>query len=127
MARFVLPKTIKHRETKLMIKDIVRNLQNNRGLDFSDVPQLHRMATAYDTYLECVEVLSKEGFTMINNKGETVKRPEANLLKENWSQYLELAKEYGMTPKSLGKIKNSDSSKDTESPFEKYIKGANRS
>jgi len=43
---------------------------------------------------------------MENLKGELVKRPEANLLKESWSQYLELAKEYGLTAKSKGQIKS---------------------
>lgn len=37
---------------------------------------------------------------MVNIKGEVVKRPEVNILKESWSQYLDIAKEYGFTPRS---------------------------
>lgn len=42
---------------------------------------------------------------MKNLKGEIVKRPEANLLKESWSQYLELAKEWIDGKRSKGQIK----------------------
>ena len=92
---FKLPETIKHKEARKIISDLVKQLNDRGQLEIADIPQLHRMATAYDAYLECVEVLAQDGMTMKNLKGECVKRPEANLLKENWSQYLELAKEYG--------------------------------
>lgn len=52
-----------------------------------------------------------------------MKRPEANLLKENWSQYLELAKEYGLTAKSKGQIKAMNAGDNVESPLEAYLKG----
>lgn len=97
---FSLPKTIKHKETRKIIAGIVRDLSRNGELNIGDLPQLHRMATAYDCYLTCVDVISEKGMTMKNLKGEEVKRPEANLLKENWAQYLDIAKEYGFTPRS---------------------------
>jgi P27 family predicted phage terminase small subunit len=95
---------------------------NDAGvLTYSDIPQLHRMATAYDAYLSCLDVLSVKGMTMTNLKGETVKRPEANLLRESWSQYLEIAKEYGLTTKSKGQIKSLQPA-DEESPLDMYLK-----
>ncbi len=97
---FQLPKTIKYKETRKVICSIIRDLSDNGGLTVGDIPQLHRMATAYDSYLNCVEVISEKGMTMVNNKGEVVKRPEVNILKESWSQYLDIAKEYGFTPRS---------------------------
>lgn len=122
MAKFIIPKTVKHEETKVLLKEITNKLKKDGNLNVSDFPQLHRMATAYDAYLDCVDVLSNEGSTMKNNKGEIVKRPEANLLKENWAQYLELAKEYGMTVKSRSKIKVMDAAKEEESPFEAFLR-----
>lgn len=97
---FSIPKTIKHKETRKVICGIVRDLKKRGELSIGDIPQLHRMATAYDCYLHCVDVIAEKGMTMTNLKGEEVKRPEANLLKENWAQYLDIAKEYGFTPRS---------------------------
>lgn len=119
---FKLPKTIKHKEARKVINDIVRHLNDNGKLTSYDIPQLHRMATAYDTYLSCTDVLSKDGLTMKNLKGEMVKRPEANLQRESWSQYLEIAKEYGLTAKSKGQIKSLSTEKE-ESPLDQYMKG----
>lgn len=119
---FKLPETIKHKDARKIITNLVKQLNDRDMLELADVPQLHRMATAYDAYLECVDVLAKKGMTMENLKGETVKRPEANLLKENWSQYLELAKEYGLTAKSKGQIKALNAGDSEESPLESYLK-----
>ena len=120
---FKLPETIKHKEARKIISDLVKQLNDRGQLEIADIPQLHRMATAYDAYLECVEVLAQDGMTMKNLKGEWVKRPEANQLKENWSQYLELAKEYGLTAKSKGQIKAMNAGDNEESPLEAYLKG----
>lgn len=120
---FTLPDSIQHEETTRLINGLVKQLNEREMLELSDIPQLHRMATAYDMYLTCVDILNREGMTMSNLKGETVKRPEANLLKENWSQYLELAKEYGMTAKSKGQIKALASGESEESPLDAFLEG----
>ena len=98
--KFQLPKTLKHKETVNLIRSIVRTLEEKGEIDVTDIPQLHRMATAYDIYLTCVETVAEKGMTMENLKGETVKRPEANLMRESWRQYLDIAREYGFTPRS---------------------------
>ena len=120
---FKVPESIKHKEARKIITDLVKQLNDRDMLELADIPQLHRMATAYDAYLECVDVLAEKGMTMENIKGEWVKRPEANLLKENWSQYLELAKEYGLTAKSKGQIKALNAGDNEESPLDVYLKG----
>ena len=120
---FKLPETIKHKEARKIISDLVKQLNDRGQLEIADIPQLHRMATAYDAYLECVEVLAQDGMTMKNLKGEWVKRPEANLLKENWSQYLDLATEYWLTAKRTGHIKDMNAGDNEESPLEAYLKG----
>lgn len=119
---FKLPETIKYKDARKIITNLVKQLNDRDMLELADIPQLHRMATAYDAYLACVDVLATKGMTMMNLKGETVKRPEANLLKENWSQYLELAKEYGLTAKSKGQIKALNAGDSEESPLESYLK-----
>lgn len=120
---FKVPDSIEHDEARALIAGLVKQLNARDMLELSDIPQLHRMATAYDMYLSCVDTLSREGLTMENLKGEMVKRPEANLLKESWSQYLELAKEYGLTAKSKGQIKALASGDDEKSPLDSYLDG----
>lgn len=120
---FKVPGSIEHDEARKLITGLVKQLNEREMLELSDIPQLHRMATAYDMYLSCVDVLSSKGLTMENLKGEMVKRPEANLLKESWSQYLELAKEYGLTAKSKGQIKAMNGGENEESPLDVFLKG----
>lgn len=118
---FKVPDSIEHDEARKLITGLVKQLNEKEMLELSDIPQLHRMATAYDMYLSCVDTLSREGLTMENLKGEMVKRPEANLLKESWSQYLELAKEYGLTAKSKGQIKAMNAGDNEESPLDRFL------
>lgn len=120
---FKVPDSIKHDEARRLITGLVKQLNEKEMLELYDIPQLHRMATAYDMYLSCVDSISVNGMTMENLKGEQVKRPEANLLKESWSQYLELAKEYGLTAKSKGQIKAMNGGGNEESPLDAYLKG----
>lgn len=120
-AYFKIPKTIKHKEARTIINNLVRELNEKGFFSECDIPNLHRMATAYDTYLSCVELVEQEGYTMVNLKGELVKRPEMNILKESWTQYLEIAKEYGLTTKSKGQIKALQTKDDEVCPMDKLI------
>jgi len=123
MKKFILPKCIKHKETKSMISSLIKGLEEKGNrIGPMDYPSFHRMATAYDLYLTMTEVIAEKGATMTNLKGEVVKRPEVNIQKENWAQFLEIAKEYGLTAKS-GRILKMSASDEEESPFEKFVKG----
>ena len=118
-----MPGCIKNPATKTMISSLIKGLEENgRKIGPIDFPSFHRMATAYDLYLTCTEVIAVEGATMKNLKGEIVKRPEVNIQRENWAQFLEIAKEYGLTAKS-GRILKLGGNEDEESPFEKFVKG----
>jgi P27 family predicted phage terminase small subunit len=118
-----MPKCIQHKETKNMISSLIKGLEEKGNrIGPMDFPSFHRMATAYDLYLTCTEVIAEKGATMTNLKGEVVKRPEVNIQKENWAQFLEIAKEYGLTAKS-GRILKLSVTEDEESPFERFVKG----
>lgn len=106
-AYFKIPKTIKHKEVRTIINNLVRELNEKGFFSQCDIPNLHRMVTAYDTYLSCVELVEQvRAINMVNLKGELVKRPEMNILKESWTQYLEIAKEYGLTKTARGRLKH---------------------
>lgn len=123
VSKFRIPKCIKHKQTKEMITALINGMDERGGkISSLDHPSLHRMATSYDLYLTCTDVIAREGATMVNLKGEVVKRPEVNIQKENWAQFLELAKEYGMTAKSGRLLKMSDV-EDEDSAFDKFVKG----
>ena len=127
LVQFKLPKTVKHKEAKKLICNLVRDMNEKGELTPFDTALLHRMATAYEMYLTCVDVITENGMVMENLKGEKVKRPEVNIMKENWSQFLELAKEFGLTTMSRGKIKALRRAKDDEavSPLEEFLKNRN--
>lgn len=122
MKKFKIPEYIKNPETKTMINSLIKGLEENgckiRPIDF---PSFHRMATAYDNYITSSKAIAKDGATMTNGKGEVVKRPDVNIQKENWAQFLEIAKEYGMTAKS-GRTLKMSVSEEEDSPFERFVK-----
>ena len=117
-----VPITVRHEETMLVIRGIVETLMESGGLSAGDIPQVHRMATAYDGYLDCVAVLAERGMTSVNARGETVKRPEVNIMRDSWTQYLTIAREYGLTPRSR-KIVGTDMGDDTGSPLDDFFRG----
>lgn len=122
LVQFRLPKTVKHKEAKKLICELVRNMNEKGELAPFDVALLHRMSTAYEMYLVCVDKITQDGMTMKNKKGEMVKRPEVNIMKENWSQFLELAKEFGLTAMSRGKMKAMKKIDEAiQSPLKNYL------
>lgn len=123
LVQFKLPKNVKHKEAKKLICNLVRDMNERGELAPFDVALLHRMATAYEMYLICVDKITTDGMTMANKKGELVKRPEVNILKENWSQFLELAKEFGLTAMSKRKLKTMKNIDEAiQSPLKDYLR-----
>lgn len=123
LVQFKLPKNVKHKEAKKLICNLVRDMNERGELAPFDVALLHRMATAYEMYLICVDKITTDGMTMINKKEEIVKRPEVNILKENWSQFLELAKEFGLTAMSKRKLKTMKNIDEAiQSPLKEYLR-----
>ncbi len=119
-----IPKIIKHKETREMMRGVVEELTTRgTGLTRADAPMLNRLATSYDRYWDAVVFLSENDPVVINKKGEEVKHPMVNIEKEAWTQYLTVAKEYGLTVMSGVKIKakNPQKPEAETSPIMKYI------
>lgn len=119
---FKCPESIKHKEVVSYIRAVVKKLDEDGSLSVTDFPQLRRMATAYDQYLKCEDWLKDNEPTMKNLKGEAVKHPMVNIMRENWNQFLELAKEYGFTMKSRSSMKQGSTTGDGDSPLEQFVK-----
>lgn len=121
--RFKIPDSIKHTETRRYIRDLIRKLNDEDKLDVSDIPNLHRLATSFDQYLTAIEWLSNNSMIVENKKGEPVKHPYANIAREAWAQYLDIAKQYGLTIKSKAQINSHvSSSKTPDTPLDAYIR-----
>lgn len=121
--RFKIPGSIQHDETKRFIRDLVRKLNDENKIGVSDIPNLHRLATSFDQYLTAINWLSDHSMITTNNKGEEVKHPYVNIAREAWAQYLDVAKQYGLTIKSKAQIdshKPGDVAPDT--PLDEYIR-----
>lgn len=95
--KWKIPKCVTHSEVKMTMREIVKSLEE---ITINDLPILHRMATALETYYTCEDELQDQGLTMINNKKEIVKRPEVNIQRDAWLQYVNCARELGLTRKS---------------------------
>lgn len=119
-----IPKVIKNRETKDMMRGVITEL-TARGtpLTAADIPMLNRLATSYDRYWNAVVYLSENDAITVNKKGEEVKHPMVNIEKESWTQYLTVAREYGLTVASDVKIKakTPEPKDDATAPITKFI------
>lgn len=101
---FKAPATIRHKATSEVMNSIVDLITSTRPLTAEDMPQLHRMASSYDLYLQAEDDVFREGITMINKKGETVTHPSVNISLKCWATFMAIAREYGFTPKSKAQM-----------------------
>lgn len=122
-ARFNIPDSVKHPETKRYIRDLVRKLNDEGKIDVPDIPNLHRLATSFDQYLTAIYWLSEHSMITVNKKGEEVKHPYVNIARESWNQFLEVAKQYGLTIKSRAQINShTPDAKTPDTPLDEYIR-----
>jgi P27 family predicted phage terminase small subunit len=121
--KYRIPKIIKYPETKAMMKAVVEELTTRAPLTYADIPMLNRLATSYDRYWDAVVYLSENDAVTVNKKGEEVKHPMVNIEKEAWTQFLTVAKEYGLTVRSGVQINSKKPQKPEEdtSPINKWI------
>ena len=110
----------KDRKIAFVIPGGIKHYSESHGVALADIPQFHRMVTCYDIYIGCFEVVAEKGSTMMNQRGECVKRPEVNIMRENWAQYLEIAKQYGFTPRS-SKMTPSSGNEVRDTPADQFF------
>ena len=119
---YKLPEIIRQEKTEQVIKDIVEELRSRDALTPFIAPMLDKLAVAYDRWWTLELDIRREGETQINAKQEEVTRPQVNIAHKLWTQYEAVSKEFGLTPKSLQKIKPKDDSKGkVKSPIENYL------
>lgn len=120
---FKIPGSIRHDETKRFIRNLVRKLKDENKIDVSDIPNLHRLATSFDQYLTAIYWLAEHSMITTNKKGEEVKHPYVNIAREAWAQYLDVAKQYGLTIKSKAQIESHKPAENApDTPLDEYIR-----
>lgn len=120
---YKLPEIIQQSKTEQIINDIVEELKSRDALTPFVAPMLDKLAVAYDRWWTLELDIHKNGETQINAKKEEVTRPQVNIAHKLWTQYEAVSKEFGLTPKSLQKLKpKKDSNDKVASPIEKYVR-----
>lgn len=120
---YKLPEIIQQSKTEQIINDIVKELKSRDALTPFVAPMLDKLAVAYDRWWTLELDIRFNGETQINAKGEEVTRPQVNIAHKLWTQYEAVSKEFGLTPKSLQKLKSKKDSNDkVASPIEKYVR-----
>lgn len=99
-----MPSDLKNPATKKVIGSFVAELEEQGRLTASTLPYLYQLAYLYELNANLMTDIVFSGVTMINAKGECVKRPEVTAQKDFWNQYLAIAKELGLTIKSKAQI-----------------------
>lgn len=123
--KFKMPSYITREEVKIVVEAIVAQVKEERELVATDLPNFHRLASSYNTYLDAESQIFSEGATQTNAKGDVVKHPAVNISREAWNEFLRILRELGITPKSksqMGSHKPTHSHDDDE--LTKYEQGA---
>lgn len=99
-----MPSYITREEVKVVVEAIVAQVKEDRELVATDLPNFHRLASSYNTYLDAESRIFLEGATQTNAKGDVVKHPAVNISRESWNDFLRILRELGVTPKSKSQM-----------------------
>lgn len=102
--KFNIPSNIQE-ETKYFINIIVSNLESQGRLDETYEGGLTMITKAYDTYIKCNKKLDEEGYIMVSDRGNQSISAYYLIAKDAHKQVLQLIQEFGLSPKSSGKLK----------------------
>ena len=100
---------------------VVPALVKARSLAQHELSTVESSCIALARIRECEIVIQKHGLTFVSPTGESKRRPETTLLKENIEAARRLAAECGITPASRSKNKGGATEDDNEGEFGVYI------
>jgi P27 family predicted phage terminase small subunit len=107
-----LPKFAKAEWTR-----VVPALVRSRSLAAHELSTVESYCVAVARIRECEAVIQKQGLTYVSPAGESKRRPESTLAKENIEAARRLAAELGITPASRSKNKGGAAEDDNEDEF----------
>lgn len=115
LPKYLLP------ETKKFMKTVIDELTEKKMLSEIDSGCLLMLAENYNIFLKSMEELNKGSLTFLSDRGNVSPNPLLRIAKDAESVYLQIMKEFGLSPLSRNKL--SDDSKDSGevSPLEQFI------
>ena len=96
---------------------VVPAMVRSRSLASHELSTVESYCIAVARIRECEGVIQKHGLTFVSPTGESKRRPETTLLKENIEAARRLAAECGITPASRSKNKGGATDDDNEDEF----------
>lgn len=121
---FPMPDTVSD-ETKLFMRNIIRELKRNLSLEVIDTGALNMLMTSYEMYLQASRELLKDGPLLRNKYGDVIPHPAQTIATKNYNQVLAIMKEYGLTVKARKSLKIGDDT-EGESPLEQFMASKNK-
>jgi P27 family predicted phage terminase small subunit len=107
---------------KALWKKLAPELKSKGLLTLGDVEAFACLCQSYSDYRDAVAILRKEGKTVIAGSGGVKPHPALSEQKRSFEAFTNLAKEFGLTPKSRSAITLAAVEDDDE--FEAFNKGA---
>lgn len=120
MANYKIPTDI-CKEAKDYIQDVLNRLEESDLLADVDSAALNMLARNYSMFIAASKQIEKEGATIENRQGNTVKHPAVTIAKEAQASAFKLMQEFGLTAKSRTKLPKLETKED-DTALEQFIK-----
>ena len=107
--------------TKKFIKTVVDELEQKKMLSDLDEGCILMLADNYNIYLRAMEELNKGSLTFVSDRGNISASPLLRIAKDSESIYLQIMKEFGLSPLSRNKLVEDNPDNSELSPLEQFI------
>jgi P27 family predicted phage terminase small subunit len=108
-------------ETKIFMRDVMRELNSRKSIKNIDLGAMRMLATSYEMYVQATNILLKEG-CIVQIKYERAMNPAQNVATKNYAQVIKIMTEYGLTLKSRQSIKELRSGDENATPIDEYLR-----
>lgn len=115
LPKYLLP------ETKKFMKTVIDELTEKKMLSEIDSGCLLMMAENYNIFLKSMEELNKGSLTFLSDRGNVSPNPLLRIAKDAESVYLQIMKEFGLSPLSRNKLSDDSTDSGEVSPLEQFI------
>ena len=120
MTSFKIPLDIEP-EAKKYMKEVVSMLTENGLIERVDDAAIKMLAYNYSTFIKAQKTISKDGLTVISDRGNIAEHPAVKIGKDAQVQAMKVMQEFGLTARSRKKLLNTQELED-ETALDDYFK-----